>query len=165
MKAVNMLKVRKCNKNYMLKQIESFLKNSKDFIFCYENENNFPYGSSLKPSFDMILNSVIQEKNELNEIKDSMSCFTKFVTKLMFSSLIYTIFLGSIFIYCQYHEYKHASFDMTDGIYGSIFYSLTGLHGAHVIIGVCLLIVVFIRFINGDFNYTFSAHEGVTASV
>ena len=85
----------------------------------------------------------------------------------MYTSLSYTIFLGAIFIYCQYHEYKHASFDMTDGIYGSIFYSLTGLHGSHVLIGVCLLISVLFRFTNikGDFYITFNPHEGVTASV
>jgi hypothetical protein len=165
MKSVNMLKVRKCDRNYMLKQIQSFLKNNKDFIFCYENKNNFPNESALKPSFNMVRESINKKNNEIKEMKDAMSSFIKFVTKLMFSSLIYTIILGAIFIYCQYHEYKHASFDITDGIYGSIFYSLTGLHGAHVIIGVCLLIVVLIRFINGDFNYTFSAHEGVTASV
>jgi cytochrome c oxidase subunit III len=59
----------------------------------------------------------------------------------------------------------HASFDITDGIYGSIFYTLTGLHGAHVIIGVILLIIVFFRLVFKQYNFTFSPHIGITAAV
>ena len=83
----------------------------------------------------------------------------------MYSSLLYTIVFGILFIYCQYYEYTHASFDITDGIYGSIFYTLTGLHGLHVIIGVILLIIVFFRLVFKQYNFTFSPHIGITAAV
>lgn len=91
--------------------------------------------------------------------------FVQWRLKLMYSSLLYTIVFGILFIYCQYYEYTHASFDITDGIYGSIFYTLTGLHGLHVIIGVILLIIVFFRLVFKQYNFTFSPHIGITAAV
>jgi cytochrome c oxidase subunit III len=54
-----------------------------------------------------------------------------------------TIFLGILFICFQGFEYYQACFNLSDGIYASVFYMLTGLHGCHVIIGVILLCVNF----------------------
>lgn len=42
-------------------------------------------------------------------------------------------------------EYYEASFDISDSVYGSTFYSLTGLHGLHVIIGALFITICFIR--------------------
>jgi cytochrome c oxidase subunit 3 len=50
-----------------------------------------------------------------------------------------TIFLGGIFTLCQLYEYRNTNFDISDSIYGSIFFILTGLHGLHVIVGTALL--------------------------
>lgn len=51
----------------------------------------------------------------------------------------------------QYIEYKNGVtrigwgarkvLSMSDGVYGSTFYILTGLHGAHIIVGTIYLIV------------------------
>ena len=54
--------------------------------------------------------------------------------------------------------YEYASFilvdgfNITSGIYGTIFFSLTGLHGFHVIVGVVLLTGVMIRTFLGHFS-------------
>ena len=56
-----------------------------------------------------------------------------------------TIFLGLFFLCVQVFEYYEASFDITDGIYGSVFYFLTGLHGFHVFAGIIGLICCFVR--------------------
>jgi len=54
--------------------------------------------------------------------------------------LYITVVLGMLFIYIQYEEYRyHLMFRMSDGVYGRIFYLLTGFHGSHVIIGIVIL--------------------------
>jgi len=62
-----------------------------------------------------------------------------------------TIILGLFFIILQGMEYYEASFNITDSVYGSVFYMLTGLHGCHVIIGVVFLFVCFLRLLNNHF--------------
>lgn len=63
-----------------------------------------------------------------------------------------TIFLGIIFTCLQAIEYNEATFSITDGIYGSIFYITTGFHGIHVIIGTIFLTVQACRIMSGHFG-------------
>lgn len=60
--------------------------------------------------------------------------------------LIFTIFLGLIFIYFQYVEYFSSSFTISDSVYGSSFFLLTGCHGLHIIIGTTFLLFTLLRF-------------------
>lgn len=66
--------------------------------------------------------------------------------------LICTICLSVIFTSLQLFEYIFASFYISDGIYGSCFYMITGLHGFHVFIGTIALIVSLIRVILNHFT-------------
>lgn len=59
-----------------------------------------------------------------------------------------TIILACIFTYNQFLEYIHAPFGITHGVYGSLFFMLTGFHGFHVIIGTIFLSVVCVRAYN-----------------
>jgi cytochrome c oxidase subunit 3 len=63
-----------------------------------------------------------------------------------------TLFLAIWFTLEQFIEYAHASFNISDGIYGSIFYMATGFHGFHVIIGTIFIWVAYERFIRGHFT-------------
>lgn len=56
-----------------------------------------------------------------------------------------------MFILLQGSEYFGAPFGISDGIYGSVFYMLTGLHGCHVIVGLVFLSVCFFRLLFGHF--------------
>jgi heme/copper-type cytochrome/quinol oxidase subunit 3 len=47
--------------------------------------------------------------------------------------------LATIFTLFQVYEYLNAPFIISDGIYGSTFYMLTGLHGFQVIVGTIFL--------------------------
>lgn len=67
-------------------------------------------------------------------------------------SLIATIVLAIIFTLLQIYEYIHASFTMSDGIYGSVFYMATGFHGFHVFIGTCFLTVCLYRLYKHHFT-------------
>jgi cytochrome c oxidase subunit 3 len=66
-----------------------------------------------------------------------------------------TVILGIIFIAGQSYEWLHL---MDEGltakstVYGSTFYVLTGFHGAHVIVGLCMLVVVLVRAYWRDFT-------------
>lgn len=59
---------------------------------------------------------------------------------------------GVCFLFLQISEYSQASFDISDGIYGSVFYMTTGFHGLHVLVGVIFLAVCFFRFYLGHFT-------------
>lgn len=77
-------------------------------------------------------------------------------------SLILTVVLALIFTSLQGFEYREASFDISDGVYGSSFYMATGFHGLHVIIGTIFLIVCLFRLIN--YHYTTTHHFGFEAA-
>jgi heme/copper-type cytochrome/quinol oxidase subunit 3 len=66
-------------------------------------------------------------------------------------SFIVTLTLAILFILTQVYEYKHAPFSISDGVYGSVFYILTGFHGLHVIVGTLFILVQYLRFINKQY--------------
>ncbi|ANV83550.1 cytochrome B6 [Picosynechococcus sp. PCC 7003] len=49
-----------------------------------------------------------------------------------------TMAMGSYFLYGQAVEWQSLEFGFTSGVYGGIFYLLTGFHGLHVFTGVLL---------------------------
>jgi cytochrome c oxidase subunit 3 len=70
-----------------------------------------------------------------------------------------TFLLGCTFLFVQINEYVHVGFAPQDTAQGTIFYGLTGLHGAHVFIGLTLLAFVTIRAFRGHFSP--KEHRGV----
>ncbi len=67
----------------------------------------------------------------------------------MRNSILVTIFFGCIFLGCQVYEFVHFVHDkkmtLTNSLFGSTFYTLTGTHGTHVAIGVLLLGLMYVR--------------------
>jgi len=72
------------------------------------------------------------------------------------SSLLTTILYGWFFLLCQYTEYMEASFDISSGIYGRVFFITTGFHGLHVFLGSIILLYCLIIMINH--HYLFNRH-------
>ena len=66
--------------------------------------------------------------------------------------ILTSICLGLLFIVLQAIEYYEADYSIIDGIYGSAFYMLTGLHGMHVIIGILFLIICCFRLLQNHFT-------------
>ncbi len=64
-------------------------------------------------------------------------------------NLLGTIFFGLIFLGCQVYEFQHFVHEkdvtLTNSVFGSTFYTLTGTHGCHVAIGVLWLTLMYIR--------------------
>jgi cytochrome c oxidase subunit 3 len=73
-----------------------------------------------------------------------------------------TFFLGLCFLTTQINEYAKAGFSIHDGAFASVFYGLTGLHGAHVFVGLTLLAIMNVRTLRGHFRP--DAHMGVEAA-
>jgi heme/copper-type cytochrome/quinol oxidase subunit 3 len=76
--------------------------------------------------------------------------------------LILTVVLAAIFTGFQAFEYVSASFNISDGIYGSTFFMATGFHGFHVLIGTIFLVVCLIRLMLNHF--TIQHHFGFEAA-
>nr|YP_010531065.1 cytochrome c oxidase subunit III [Cladolidia robusta]UXW93612.1 cytochrome c oxidase subunit III [Cladolidia robusta] len=66
--------------------------------------------------------------------------------------IVITIMLGIYFSINQAMEYLEASFCISDSIYGSTFFLITGFHGIHVIIGTMFITVMMKRMMNMHFS-------------
>ena len=77
----------------------------------------------------------------------------------MRAGLFSTLMLGMTFLIVQINEYVNIGFAPSDHAQGTIFYGLTGLHGAHVFVGLTLLAFATTRAFRGHF--TAKEHRGV----
>ena len=75
------------------------------------------------------------------------------------AGMLSTFLLGLTFLCVQINEYVHIGFAPHDSAQGTIFYALTGLHGAHVFIGLGALLIVTIRAFRG--HYSPEHHQGM----
>ena len=77
--------------------------------------------------------------------------------------LFLTVLLGSLFLFIQAHEYhelmhiKHLT--PSSSIFGSCFFTMTGFHGMHVLVGVLCMLFVFIKSLRG--KYTPQDYKGI----
>jgi cytochrome c oxidase subunit III len=71
-------------------------------------------------------------------------------------ALIVTLVLGVLFLGMQAYDYyellTHHQFGINTGVYGTLFYTLTGFHGAHVFGGVVGISIVLLRGLAGQFS-------------
>jgi cytochrome c oxidase subunit 3 len=75
------------------------------------------------------------------------------------AGLVLTLALGITFLLTQIREYSRIGFAPHDGAFGSVFFGLTGLHGAHVFVGLTILTFATVRAFRGHF--TAESHHGV----
>jgi cytochrome c oxidase subunit III len=75
------------------------------------------------------------------------------------AGILTTFLLGCTFLFLQVNEYANIGFAPQDHAQQTIFYALTGLHGAHVFIGLTLLLFATIRSFRGHF--TPEEHRGI----
>lgn len=77
--------------------------------------------------------------------------------------VIITIIFACFFTMLQGYEYFNAPFNISDSIFGSCFYMMTGFHGFHVIVGTIAIIVAGIRIVLNHF--TDKQHFGFEAAI
>jgi heme/copper-type cytochrome/quinol oxidase subunit 3 len=66
--------------------------------------------------------------------------------------LLTTFLLGAVFLTVQGFEYAEQAFTPATHAYGSLFFTITGFHGAHVAVGLLMLLVVQARAWLGHFD-------------
>ena len=76
------------------------------------------------------------------------------------SGLGLAVLLGVTFLALQIVEYGREKASPTHDAYGSLFYTITGFHGAHVFVGLIMLLVVLVRAFRGHFAR--GRHDAVT---
>jgi cytochrome c oxidase subunit III len=72
-----------------------------------------------------------------------------------------TILLGTTFLGLQLYDYSLLGFSVRDGIFGSLFYVMTGLHMAHVFGGVVFLVLVLVQGLGGQLSD--ASHDSLEA--
>ena len=63
-----------------------------------------------------------------------------------------TLLLGIAFLAGQLYDYSILGFGVSDGVFGTVFYTLTGFHGAHVFGGTVGLTILVARATRGQFS-------------
>ena len=63
-----------------------------------------------------------------------------------------TLALGVVFLIGQIYDYSQLGFGIADGVFGTVFYTLTGFHGAHVFGGAVGLTIILARSLRGQFS-------------
>jgi cytochrome c oxidase subunit 3 len=77
--------------------------------------------------------------------------------------LLLTVGLGAAFLAGQMVEYFNLPFGLTDNLFASTFYALTGFHGLHVTLGVICILIVWWQARPGG-RLTASEHFGLEAA-
>ncbi len=62
--------------------------------------------------------------------------------------------LGVCFVAIQLNEWHKQSYDMTSHLYGSLYFTITGFHMLHVVIGLMILLMLLIWIAGGYFDNT-----------
>ena len=85
-------------------------------------------------------------------MQHAVSCIRKGDRTGMVRALTVTVILGVIFLCGQLYDYASLGFGISSGVYGTLFFTMTGFHGAHVLGGVIGMSVVLLRGVNGQFS-------------
>jgi len=80
------------------------------------------------------------------------------------TGLALAIGLGLVFLVVQYCEWKTKPYGLTTSAYGSLFFTITGFHMLHVVVGVMVLAMVLIWSIAGYFDARHYNHVTIAAA-
>ena len=128
------------------------------FIRVVKGDHWFPFHGDVLPVAVAGVNTAILLSSSLTMhwAQTSIKHDNRFGLK---AGILSTFLLGLTFLFVQVNEYVHVGFSPRDHAQGTIFYGLTGLHGAHVFIGLTLLAMVTVRSFRG--HYSSKEHRGV----
>lgn len=68
------------------------------------------------------------------------------------ASMLLAIIFGAVFVMVQLNEWNKKSYDMTSNLYGSLYFTITGFHLLHVIVGLIILMLLLLWISLGYFD-------------
>src|SRR5664279_2379732 len=69
-------------------------------------------------------------------------CIQRSLLRWSLVSMALAVTLGVCFIVIQLNEWDKKAYDMTSNLYGSLYFTITGFHMLHVIVGLVMLMVL-----------------------
>ena len=79
-------------------------------------------------------------------------CVRRRRKRLGAASMAVGIVLGALFVGIQLHEWLGKPYGMTSNLYGSLYFTITGLHLVHVVVGLVVLMLLLIWTALGYFD-------------
>jgi cytochrome c oxidase subunit III len=113
----------------------------------------------LKPELATVLTVVLVSSSVTLQL--GVRAIRRGRTRILLPLLGLTILLGATFLGLQLYDYSLLEFGVRDGIFGSLFYVMTGLHMAHVFGGVVFLVLVLVQVLSGQL--TDASHDSLEA--
>ncbi|MGR8981703.1 MAG: cytochrome c oxidase subunit 3 [Gammaproteobacteria bacterium] len=69
------------------------------------------------------------------------------------ASIAMALMLGFLFVAIQLNEWRGKPYDLTSNLYGSLYFTITGFHMLHVIVGLIILMLLLVWIALGYFDH------------
>jgi len=79
-------------------------------------------------------------------------CIERRLRHWSLASMVLALILGICFVVIQLNEWSIKNYDMTSDLYGSLYFTITGFHMLHVIVGLIILMMLLIWIALGYFD-------------
>jgi len=80
-------------------------------------------------------------------------CIQRRLMRWSLASMALALMLGIGFVVIQLNEWNKLGYDMTSNLYGSLYFTITGFHMLHVIVGLVILMVLLLWLALGYFDH------------
>lgn len=132
---------------------EAFLFGSLFWVYYYLRDNTPdwpPAGTSLNTALASVNTAILLGSSGTMYL--ATAAIRRGSLPGLVAELTVTLLLGAVFLFNTGWEWVHSEFRPWDHAYGSIFFTLTGFHAAHVLGGLLIMLALLSRAVRGRFS-------------